>query len=95
MAPVKERPVSFGKFDPNNLLFRSGAHAPLMIWMGKMGRRSADRLQFREQRAIERGWGPGSENRPRSMQREGKGPRPKSCTRESGDDCTRDGGAAP
>ena len=93
--PVKERPVSFGNFDPNNLLFRSGAHAPLMIWIGKMGRRSADRLQIREQRAIERGWGPGSENRARSMQREGKGPRPKSCTRESGDDRTRNGGAAP
>ena len=93
--PVKERPVSFGKFDPNNLLFRSGAHAPLMIWIGKMGRRSADRLRVREQRAKDRGGGPGSEKRARSMQREGKGPRPKSCTREGGDDRTRDGGAAP
>ncbi len=92
---MKERPVSFGKFDPESLLFKSGAHAPLMVWIGKQGRRSQDRLQAREQKAIDKGWGPGSENRARSMQREGKGPKPMSGTRERGDDRIRDGGFAP
>ena len=93
--PVKERPIAFGKFDPDSLLFRSGAHAPLMVWMGFQGRRAPDRLQDREQKAIARGWGPGSDNRARSMQREGKGPRPQSCTRDRGDGNSRDGGAVP
>ena len=92
---VKERPVAFGKFDPDSLLFRSGAHAPLMAWIGDRGRRAEDKLQDREQKAIARGWGPGSANRARSMQREGKGPRPKSCTRDRGDDNSRGGGAVP
>jgi hypothetical protein len=92
---VKERPVAFGKFDPDNLLFRSGAHAPLMVWIGDRGRRAPDRLQDREKKAIARGYGPGSDNRARSMQREGKGPRPKSCTRDRGDDNSRGGGAVP
>ena len=52
-------------------------------------------LQEREEKARARCWGRGSENRSKSMQREGKGPRPKSCTREGGDDRTRDGGAVP
>ena len=93
--PVKERPIAFGKFDPDNLLFRSGAHAPLMVWMGYHGRRSQDRLEAREKQAIARNFGPGSQNRARSMQREGKGPRPKSCTRDRGDDNSRGGGAVP
>ena len=54
---VKERRVDFGKFDPDNLLFRSGAHAPLMVWIGHQGRRSQERLQAREERAIARNWG--------------------------------------
>ena len=90
---VKERPVAFGKFDPDSLLFRSGAHAPLMVWIGDRGRRAPDKLQDREEKAIARGWGPGSQNRSRSMQREGKEPRPKSCTRDRGDDNSRGGGA--
>jgi hypothetical protein len=93
--PVKERHVDFGKFDPDNLLFRSGAHAPLMVWIGHQGRRSQERLQAREEKSIARNWGPGSKNRARSMHREGKGPGPTTFTRERGDERTRDGGAAP
>ena len=92
---VKERPVAFGKFDPDSLLFRSGAHAPLMVWMGYRGRRTEEKLQEREEKARARCWGRGSENRSKSMQREGKGPRPKSCTRDRGDDNSRGGGAVP
>ena len=93
--PVKDRHVDFGKFDPDDLLFRSGAHAPLMVWIGHQGRRSQERLQAREERAIARNWGPGSKTRARSMHREGKGPGPTIFTRERGDDRTRDGCAAP
>ena len=92
---VKERPIAFGRFDPDSLLFRSGAHAPLMVWMGYRGRRTEEKLQDREEKARARCWGRGSENRSKSMQREGKGPRPKSCTRERGDDNSRGGGAVP
>ena len=92
---MKERHVDFGRFDPDNLLFRSGAHAPLMVWIGNQGRRSDARLQAREEKAIARNWGPGSKNRARSMHREGKGPGPTTFTRERGGERTRDGGAAP
>ena len=53
------------------------------------------RREAREKQAIARNFGPGSQNRARSMQREGKGPRPKSCTRDRGDDNSRGGGAVP
>ena len=90
---VKERPVAFGKFDPDSLLFRSGAHAPLMVWMGYRGRRTEGKLQERDEKARARSWGRGNQSRSKSMQREGKEPRPKSCTRDRGDDNSRGGGA--
>ena len=93
--PVKERSVDFEKFDPDNMLFTSGAHAPLMVWIGSQGRRSQESLAIREENAIRRGWGPGSARRARSMTREGKGPVPERVTRERGDDRTRESGAAP
>ena len=92
---MKERSVNFEKFDPDKMLFTSGAHAPLMVWIGSQGRRSQESLEKREENAIRRGWGPGSERRARSMTREGKGPVLERVTRERGDDRTRESGAAP
>ena len=40
--PVKERSVDFEKFDPDNMLFTSGAHAPLIVWIGSQGLRSPE-----------------------------------------------------
>ncbi len=35
---VEERPVSFIKFDPDKMLFRREAHAPLIVWICYQGR---------------------------------------------------------
>ena len=90
--PVCQRRVDFRKFDSASLLFRSGAHAPLLVWIGFQGRRSEDRIIRREQRASERNWGPGSENRSRLMQSQGKGPMPVRPGQEQDEPRTRESG---
>ncbi len=96
---VKQRPVSFDKFDPDKLLFRSGAHAPMIVWIGYLGRRSSDRLQPRELKAAARGCCPRSTNRSRCTQKQGKGPRPtRSGSGPEGDgnrDCRATAGEEP
>ena len=41
-------------FDPASLLFRAGAHWPLLVFLGKKSRRSPEAIQRREQRAKQR-----------------------------------------
>ena len=38
-------------FDPKGLLFRAGAHMPLLVFLGKNARRSPEALQSREQQS--------------------------------------------
>ena len=71
---LKQKLAAFSRFDPEGQLFRTGAHAPLMVWLGDRGRRSEDALWEREQGMIWRNWGPGSLNRSRFMQAAGLGP---------------------
>ena len=68
----------WSKFDPSDELFRGGAHAPLLTYFGEVNRRTPQALHRREQRAIARGFGPGSDKRSALMQAQGKGPRPGS-----------------
>jgi hypothetical protein len=72
----KQKAALFSKFDPQGQLFRSGAHAPLMVWLGSKSRRSQDALWSREAGMTRRCWGPNSENRSRLMQAQGSGPPP-------------------
>ena len=72
----KQKSPLFSKFDPDGQLFRSGAHAPLMVWLGSKTRRSVDALWRREAGQNNRNWGPGSENRARLMMSQGLGPPP-------------------
>ena len=90
--PACQQRVDFRKFDPESLLFRSGAHAPLLVWIGFQGRRSEERMTRREQRANQRNCGPGSENRSRLMQSQGKGPRPARPGQEQDEPRTRESG---
>lgn len=73
---VKNKQAIFTKFDPDGVLFRSGAHAPQLAWFGTRSRRSTEALWERERKQTIRGWGPGSENRARLMQEQGRGPPP-------------------
>ena len=45
----KQKAAVFTKFDPNGQLFRAGAHAPLMVWLGGKSRRLDEALWKREQ----------------------------------------------
>ena len=90
--PVCQQRVDFRKFDPESLLVRSGAHAPLLVWIGFQGRRSEERMTRREQRANQRNCGPASENRSRLMQSQGKGPRPARPGQEQDQPRTRESG---
>ena len=52
----------------------AGAHMPMLFYVGDKSRRSKAALDRRELAQIERGWGPGSDNRARLHGRgEGKG----------------------
>ena len=72
----QSKQVIFDRFDPQDRLFRTGAHAPLMISYGTLGGRSDERLVAREQNMIRRGYGPGSANRAWAMQQLGHAPKP-------------------
>jgi hypothetical protein len=59
LPPAVQTRVHVERFDPDKLLFRGGAHMPLLIFMGEKnkGRRAVEALQRREVRARERrGW---------------------------------------
>jgi hypothetical protein len=44
MLPTKEKLTLRDKFDPEGLLFRSGAHKPLLVYVGSLSRRSPEAL---------------------------------------------------
>ena len=57
-VPSKQKPVSFEQFDPENQLFKRGAHAPLMVYLGASRdcRRSGKAVIARAKAADRRGW---------------------------------------
>ena len=56
--PSKQKLVSFKHFDPQEVFFKRGAHAPLMIFVGAHSdvRRSKDAQRRRAANATRRGW---------------------------------------
>jgi hypothetical protein len=76
MLQTKEKKTQRVKFDPDGLLFRSGAHKPLLVFVGSLSRRSSQALRRREEKMRLRGWGVDSWPRALSMQMNGHGPRP-------------------
>ena len=54
----KQKPCDFSLFDPEETLFKRGAHCPLMCFIGKSsdGRRSTGALKLRGEKADKRGW---------------------------------------
>ena len=50
------------------VLFASGAHMPLVFFVGDRARRTANALEQRELKAERRGWGPSSANRSKSLE---------------------------
>ena len=59
MPPCKQKLIDIKKFDPDLRYFNSGAHMPLMVFVGAphQVRRSQSASKRRERRAQERGWG--------------------------------------
>ena len=57
LPPAVQKEVGVEKFDPNQLLFRAGAHMPLLVFLGGKGRRTPESIQRRETKARARGWG--------------------------------------
>ena len=57
-VPSKQKLVSFKKFNPEEELFKRGAHAPLMVFLGagNEARRSKEALRRRAANADSRGW---------------------------------------
>ena len=49
-----QKPVQEERFDPKGLLFRGGAHRPLLLFLGEKSRRKPEAIQRREERARER-----------------------------------------
>ena len=76
MLPSKEKLTMRAKFDPDGLFFRSGAHHPLLVYVGCLSRRSPAALLRREKRMTGRDGGPQSFNRAQLMQAQGRGHRP-------------------
>jgi hypothetical protein len=76
MLRTKEKKTERAKFDPDGLLFRSGAHKPLLVFVGALSRRSTQAMQRREAKMTGRGWGVDSWQRAMFMQMNGHGPRP-------------------
>ena len=59
--------------DPNALLFRAGAHWPLLVFLGKKSRRSPEAIQRREQRAKQRAANARATRRQLGFQRASRG----------------------
>ena len=93
---VTQKAANIDKFDPLWALFRSGAHMPLIVFVGNNSRRSKGALEKREEKASDRGWGPESPNRSKLMQKQGYGPRPGEVRRQERAQQERaQGGTAP
>ena len=73
LPPCKQKRIVREMFDPDGLLFRSGAHMPLIIFLGAKARRSPEALVKREEAAISRGWGPPSKGSKGKGKEETKG----------------------
>ena len=73
LPPCKQKRIVREMFDPDGLLFRSGAHMPLIIFLGAKARRSPEALVKREEAAISRGWGPPSKKGKGKEETKGKG----------------------
>ncbi len=54
LPPAVQKRLHVEKFDPNRLLFRGGAHMPLLVFLGDKGRRAPEAIQRRELKARER-----------------------------------------
>ena len=77
MLPTKEKLTHRYTVDPAGVLFRSGAHKPLLVYVGSLSRRSPEALNCRESGINARAWGPDSWIRERLMQAQGRGPSPR------------------
>jgi hypothetical protein len=82
MLPTKEKLPQRAKFDPDGLLFRSGAHKPLLVFVGALSRRSQQALERHELNMQARGWGVTPWHRAMLMQMSGHGPRPGDANRK-------------
>ena len=80
---VTQKTARIDKFDPLWILFKSGAHMPLIVFVGNHSRRSQGALDRREHASSTRGWGPQSGRRSRLMQRQGYGPRPREVMKQA------------
>ena len=60
---IKQKAIVPEVWDAPGGLRGRGAHMPLLFYVGDRSHRSSDRLCAREQKMIQRGWGPSSENR--------------------------------
>ena len=73
---IKQKAICAEAWDAPNALFASGAHMPLLFYIGDRSYRTEKKLEEREAKMAARGWGPGSTNRYRLMERQavkGKG----------------------
>ena len=69
---IRQKRLNPDVWDALGALMGHGAHMPLIFFVGNRGRRTEQALDRREQNMIRRDWGPGSANRYRMMERQGK-----------------------
>ena len=60
LPTCKQKKVDASKFDPDGILFRSGAHMPLLAFVGDKPRRSVEAIERREQKRERSKWGKGT-----------------------------------
>lgn len=68
MPSCKEKRCDDGVFDPAGLLFPTGVHMPLLVFLGDRSRRSEGALVRREEKAAARKKGSGKDRAPDSAQ---------------------------
>ena len=84
LTHTKSKLLNATMWDATQLLFRKGAHMPLIAYFGNVSGRSEAALSRREEGMIQRGWGPTpGGNRSQMMQKQGKGPAPSVLAREA------------
>ena len=71
LPPITQKALRPQVWDATGHLRGRGAHMPLLFFVGTLNRRSIERLEAREANMVRRGWGPGSDNRRRFMERTG------------------------
>ena len=69
MPRIKQKVISAQNWDKPNILFASGAHMPLLFYVGGRSHRCEKRLEGRDHNMAARGWGPSSANSRRLMER--------------------------